>query len=377
MKKLVGVFVLAVLIVACGGEKSLFQQARLAQAKGNYAKALSLYNQLIKQNPNHTAALSNRALVWEKMPAKDAAEKAKNRRFAEQDYLHALEINHDLAETHNNLGALYMDMGQRGTAIEYFTQAILLRPTYFQALLNRGTAYSQVGDYIQALSDFNEAEKLRPHDTALLYNRALMYFNREKYEAAIYDLTHAIAVAPNNADLYVARARALNKYGFPADAYDDLTHAISLRPDHALAYYYLGDILYRNGDTDYALGALVKAKELDNDYAPTYDLMGDMLAMSDPVSATANYLVALKLDPQNAPKYQAKLAAMKSEEGRYQVLSARFFPQGRAYTSTGERRFAARPIPTGVQAQQNAAAQAQTARAASAAKPSARPRAKR
>lgn len=350
MKKLVAISVVSLFMLACGGDKTLFQKARLAQAKGNYAKALTLYNQLIKQNPTHTAALSNRALVWERMPAKDSAEKAQNRQHALDDYLRALELNPNLAETSNNLGALYMDMGMRGYAITQFSHAIRLRPTYFQALLNRATAYSKVGDYVNAQKDFNAAEALRPHNTALLYNRAQMYTAFEKYEAAIYDLTHAITVAPNNADLYVARARALTKLGFPADAYDDLTHAISLRPDFALAYYYLGDILYRNGDKDYALGALVKAKELDSDYAPTYDLMGDMLAMEDPVAATANYLVALKLDPENARKYQAKLHAMKTEEGRYQVVSRRFFPDGSRYTSTGEPRFATHPIPTGVQA---------------------------
>ena len=352
MKKILAVCVLAVLVGACGGERGLFQKARLAQARGNYQKALSLYNQLIKQNPQHAPALTNRALVWERMPAKNAAEQANNRNHAEEDYLRALEINPNLAETYNNLGALYMDEGRNGDAIAYFSQAIYYKPNYFRALLNRATANSKAGRYTDALNDFAAAAALRPNDPALLFNRAMAYVDMQKYEAADDDLSHAMAITPNNARLYVERARVLNKMGYPADAYDDLTQAISLKPDYALAYYYLGDLMYRNGDTSLALGAMVKAKELDSDYAPTYDLMGDMLAMEDPVSATANYMVALKLDPQNAVKYQRKLAAMKTEEGRYQVTSARFFPQGRAYNVDGEKRFAAQPIPTGVQAGQ-------------------------
>lgn len=351
MKKILGICVLAALLSACGSEKSLFQKARLAQAKGNYQKALSLYNQLIKQNPNHAAALTNRALVWEKLPVKNTAEKAKNQTFAEQDYLRALDVNPKQAETYNNLGALYMDRGQNGEAIAYFSQAIALDPAYFRALLNRATAYSKTGQYTQSIIDFTAASELRPHDTALLFNRALTYADMGKYEAAENDFSHAIAKMPNNASLYVERARVLTKMGYPSDAYDDLTQAITLKPDYALAYYYLGDLMYRNGDSDFALGALVKAKELDSDYAPTYDLMGDMLAMQDPVSATANYMVAVKLDPKNARKYQAKMAAMKTTEGRYQVQSARFFAQGRAYTSQGQPRFATRPIPTAVQTQ--------------------------
>ena len=76
--------------------------------------------------------------------------------------------------------------------------------------------------------------------------------------------------------------------------------------------------------------------------------MGDMLALEDPVSATANYMVAVKLDPQNAAKYQRKIALMKTEEGRYRVVTERFFPQGRGYNSQGQR-FVASPVPTGAQ----------------------------
>ncbi len=360
MKKIIGIVVCALIMCACNNETKLFKQARLAQARGNYPKALALYNQLIKQNPEQVSALTNRGLVWEKMPAKNAAEKAKNLQHAEEDFLRALDIDPNVPETNNNLGALYLDMGREFDAILYFSEAIYSKPNYFQAILNRAVAYGKLPDYEASLVDFDRAAQLRPHDLALLFNRALMYFENGKYEAAENDLSHAISLSPDTANFYVERARNFMKMDYPAEAYDDLTKAISLKPDYMLAYYYLADLMYRNGDADYALGALIKAKELDNQYAPTYDLMGDMLAMEDPVSAIANYKVAQQLDPKHTRKYQAKLKAMTSAEGRYQVMSARFFPQGRGYNSRGERRsrVAMRPIPTGVQAAQ---AQAQNA----------------
>ena len=344
-KTLLTVFVCAVLM-GCGSDTRLFQQAKLATSKGNYQKALSLYNQLIKQNPDHAPALTNRALIWEMLPAKNEAEKAKNRRFAKQDYLRSLEVNPNQPETYNNLGALYMDQNQNREAIQYFSEAIARQPNYFRALLNRATAYSKIGDLTSALQDFAIAATQRPHDPALLFNRGLAYFSAGKYEAAIDDFSHALAVQPQNARLYVERARAF----VPAEAYDDLTQAIALNPQDGLAYYYVADLMYRNGDKDFALGALVKTKEVTPNYVPAYDLMGDMLAVEDPVSATANYMVAEKLDPKNAAKYQRKIALMKSEEGRYRVLTERFFPQGRGYNSQGQRRFVAGPIPTGAQA---------------------------
>ena len=348
MKKQLFIVFVCAIFMGCGSDTRLFQQAKLATSKGNYQKALSLYNQLIKQNPNHAAALTNRGLLWEMIPAKTEAEKVKNRRFAQADYLRSLDVNPNQPETYNNLGALYMDMNQNGTAISYFSEAIARQPNYFRAILNRATAYSKVGDLTQALQDFSAAATQRPHDPALLFNRGLAYFDAGKYEAAIDDFSHAIAVQPQNARLYVERARAFAKYGYPAEAYDDLTQAITLNPQNGLAYYYLADLMYRNGDKDFALGALVKAKEVLPNYVPAYDLMGDMLAVEDPVSATANYLVAVKLDPQNALKYQRKITLMKTEEGRYRVQTERFYPQGRAYNSEGKL-IVMRPIPTGVQ----------------------------
>lgn len=346
MKKIWIAALLAVWLVACGSEKSLFQQAKEAAARGNYPKALNLYGQLIKQNPQHAAALTNRALIWEKMPAKDADELAKNRAFAQEDYLRALAINPDQAETYNNLGALYMDMDRNADAAGLFTQALLRQPTYFTALVNRATAYSKLGDMTQALMDFEAAAQVRPHDPALLLNRGLAYMDMGKYEAAVDDFSHALVSQPANARLYLERARALAKLGYPGEAYNDLAEAISLKPSYALAYYYLGELMFKNGDSDYALGALVKSKELAPKYVPTYDLMGDMLALQDPVAATANYLVCIKLDPSNALKYQRKIERMKTEEGRYRVLTERFYPQGRSYDSNA-RRIDMRPVATG------------------------------
>ncbi len=355
MKRYVALGLLSVLLVACNSDTRLFQQAKLATSKGNYQQALSLYNRLIKHNPNHAAALTNRALLWERIPTKTEAEKAKNRRFAQADYVRALDINPNQPETYNNLGALYMDMNRNGDAIQFFSEAIARNPNYFRALLNRATAYSKTGDLTQALQDFASAATLRPHDTALLYNRGLAYFDAGKYEQAVDDFSHAIAVQPQNAKLYVQRARAFARGGYPAEAYEDLSQAITLNPQDGLAYYYLADLMYRNGDQDFALGALVKTKEVAPNYVPAYDLMGDMLATQDPVSATANYMVAIKMDPKNAAKYRRKIELMKTEEGRYRVMTERFFPQGRMYNAQGQQLVITRPVPTGAQVQARSA----------------------
>lgn len=327
MKKFLTGMIAVLLLIACSEDKRLFKKAQLAASKGDFSQAIQIYTRILKKDPNHYPALINRGILWERLPAKDMEERAKNRARAEEDYLQAIDINPNLPETYNNLGALYIDLKQYFEAVSYLSEAITLNPRYFTALMNRAIANYNLGRSIDALSDFNRASQLKENDPLLLLNRGLTYYDMGQYESAVADFSRLIAVDPSNARAYLERARSFIKMGYPANAYADLEEAVTLKPSYALAYYYMGDLLFRKGEKDQALGLLVKSKELANQYAPTYELMGDMLSMEDPVSATANYMVAKKLDPQGAKRYEAKIRLMRSEEGRERVLANRFFPR--------------------------------------------------
>ena len=327
MKKLFFCVCVAVCLTACSSENRLFKKARLATSKGDFRQAIEIYSRVIKHNPNNFAALMNRGVLWERLPVKDAKERQKNRRNAEKDYQRAIEANPRVAEPYNNMGALYLDMGRNMQAVYYLNDALFIEPDYFTARVNRALAHSRLGDIQAALVDFNQAAILRPTDPLVLLNRALALYELGQYESAVGDLSHLISAHPNDARAYLERARAFIKMGYPANAYADLEQAVSIKPTYALAYYYMGDLMFRRGEKETALGLLVKSKELANQYAPTYELMGDMLAVMDPVSATSNYMVAIKLDPANKARYNAKIRAMRSEKGRERVQASRFFPR--------------------------------------------------
>ncbi len=327
MKKLcVGMAVL-LFLTACNSNKALFQKARLATAQGKYEQAIALYTRLIKKEPKHFAAYLNRGILWEQRKAQDAKEKQQYLVNAEHDYIRAMELEPNVAEPYNNLGALYIDMNRYMEAVDMLTDALTLEPNYFTARLNRAIAYYRTGRTLDAVIDFNKAAQLRPKDPLLLLNRALTYFGMGQYESAVKDWTMLISVNPKDARAYLERARSLMRLDYPADAYADLEVAVSLKPTYALAYYYMGDLMFRKGEVDRALGLLQESKKWADKYAPTYELMGDMLAMSDPVSATANYMAARKLDPARAAHYEAKMRAMRTEKGREAVQTRRFYPK--------------------------------------------------
>lgn len=325
MKKVFMFGVALILLAACSSQENrLFKQAQLQTEKGNLTKAIQLYSSVIKQNPKNYAALANRGILYERLKAKDAKEKAKNKQWAERDYLAAVEANPNVPATYNNLGALYIDEKRYDEAVYYLTRALSLYPNYFTARLNRAIANHQQGRVSESLADFSQAFLLKQDSPLLYLNRGLAYFDAGDYESAASDYSDLMVLEPENPRAYLERGRALMKMGYMGDAQADFETAALLKPTYGLAYYYLGELAFMEGEVDDALGYLKKTKELSGQFVPAYELMGDMLALEDPVEATKNYLVARKLDPANAGKYERKIQLMKTEAGRKYVISNRF-----------------------------------------------------
>lgn len=325
MKKILGLCLAAMLLAACGGERSQFGKAQRLTQKGQFAKAIQIYSSIIKNNPNNYAAYANRGLLFERLQTKDRAELDKNKKLAERDYIRATELNYRQPEIYNNLGALYIDQGKYSDAVLALNQALLLQPNYFMALINRAVAYSQQGKLSQALEDFARAEKLDPNSALLYINRGLAEFAAGYYASAANDYTDLMTLEPGNPRPYLERGRTFVKMGHYQNALDDFHQAIALQPDYAMPYFYIAELLFNKGATEEAIAYAEQAKLLAPNYAPAYDMLGDMLALESPVEATQHYLAARRLDPARADFYQSKIRMMTTENGRKRVVARRFF----------------------------------------------------
>jgi len=79
----------------------------------------------------------------------------------------------NLSTIYNNRGTAYSAKGDHDRAIQDFSEAIRLSPTYAYTYRNRGIDYQEKGDYDHAIKDFNQAIRLDP-------NYARAYFDRGK-----------------------------------------------------------------------------------------------------------------------------------------------------------------------------------------------------
>lgn len=76
---------------------------------------------------------------------------------AEIVFRKAIEVNPDIANIYNNLGATLSLMGKKEEALENYKKAILLYPQYANAYSNIGVYYREKGDFAQAIDNFKKA----------------------------------------------------------------------------------------------------------------------------------------------------------------------------------------------------------------------------
>jgi protein O-mannosyl-transferase len=112
---------------------------------------------------------------------------------AKHEYLTALSYASDpteLAQTHNNLGAVSMQLGDKAGAKSQFDIALSINPTEVNSLIGRGLLEFREGQFELALGDFSQAAQLgsalgffwsgrileeqgKLHDAATAYEKAL------------------------------------------------------------------------------------------------------------------------------------------------------------------------------------------------------------
>ncbi|MFM6355400.1 MAG: SUMF1/EgtB/PvdO family nonheme iron enzyme, partial [Planktothrix sp.] len=110
-----------------------------------------------------------------------------------------------LGETHrvNIVEACYQrgqnhcQQGEYSTAIDDFTQVLLLETNSPDANYNRGLAYSKLGQYQAAIEDYNQSLQLNPNYAEAYNNRGNAYYKLGEYEKAIADYNSRLALNPN------------------------------------------------------------------------------------------------------------------------------------------------------------------------------------
>jgi Tfp pilus assembly protein PilF len=126
--------------------------------------------------------------------------------LAEREYRAALALSSDqaeIAQSHNNLGILYLGEGKYASAMTELSAAIAIDPNEQNSYIGRGTAEMQTMNVDAAIADFAKAAQIAPSPLALYWlGRALE--SKGDTQQAVKAYAAALQLAPAMAE---ARAR--------------------------------------------------------------------------------------------------------------------------------------------------------------------------
>ena len=145
-----------------------------------------------------------------------------------RNFLEAVAQDEDFALAHNNLGLVFLEIGDLFNALEHLNRAIGLDDTLDVAYGNRGLAHLERGDFEAAYDDFGKALELDQYDPMHYNNAGVLFLDLEAPAKACDYFNTAISLDPNNPLPYRNRGLAYREMGDNQQASADFIKATEL-----------------------------------------------------------------------------------------------------------------------------------------------------
>lgn len=152
-------------------------------------------------------------------------------------------------------------------AIKAYQQLIEMDPYSFEAYNNLGVIYLEMGDYENSLKNFKKAIEINPKYEKALINLGITYYLKGDNQKAMEEFQKVLEINPDNVESYIHLGIIYKKMGQWEKGLESYKKALSIKQKNAEAHYNLG-ILYENmGNKDMAIYHYQKFIEIaEKDY---------------------------------------------------------------------------------------------------------------
>ena len=224
-------FFLFLFVAGCAGDRAatkkraeaLQQLGSAMAAEGNLRGGLAKLLDAVRLDPenadlNHKVAIVLRNLGEYKLSLKY--------------FQRTLSLNPKFSEARNNLGTLYLLMGEWDRAIACFQEAVgdMLYTTPQFAYNNMGYAYFKKGDYDKAIKSYKRALSSSRSYTIAHSNLAQAYAAKGELEAAVAAYKQAILYFPKDPVAHLELGKLYLKMGKKKEAKEELDLTIWAAP---------------------------------------------------------------------------------------------------------------------------------------------------
>ncbi|HMQ55287.1 MAG TPA: tetratricopeptide repeat protein, partial [Anaerolineae bacterium] len=329
-----------------------------------YNEAIEAYRRVIALEPQAPWAYNQLGLIYGR----------------QAEYETALDFYRQAAERYvdpqpaavawNNMGDIYLKLGDYGQASQVYERATQLDPDYAWAYHNLGTAYFRLGDDSQAAANYRLAlERHRRDEDAAVTWQALADTQRRLGDAAaaLKAYQEAAARGADNPELWIFTGEMQFQLERFADASTAYQQAIKLASNDARPYDGLGQIAAGRQRFEVAADWFEQAIErytYDQPKSRAYNRLGEArLALDQLSEAALAFRQAIALDPQPAEPY-ASLGGIHARRAEYDT-AATYYRQalkrladpdalGRTWTGLGQALHALNRLEPAAEAYQQA-----------------------
>ncbi|MDZ4752517.1 MAG: tetratricopeptide repeat protein [Flavobacteriales bacterium] len=155
--------------------------------------------------------------------------------LAFSSYQTAIEVDPDYFDAYIELGLTYADK-KHPLALEYYNQAIDIKPQSIEALYNKAIFLQDNGKknpawYRQAFECYDEILKIDPTWAAAHFNKGYVYLEyMQQYDSAAVEFSEAINLVPAYTKAYYNRGLSFESLNKTKEAKEDYTQALKLEP---------------------------------------------------------------------------------------------------------------------------------------------------
>lgn len=146
----------------------------------------------------------------------------------------AIENDRDYYNAYMQAGILFQ-LKNNPVCMEYFNNALRIKPESEEALYGRAMYLQESGDYDRAIQDYTQILKINPRNKNAHYNLGYIHYTYLKvYNQAIKHYDNAIASDPDYAEAYYSRGLCYEAVGNLGAARSDYEKSLQLRPGYEL-----------------------------------------------------------------------------------------------------------------------------------------------
>jgi protein O-mannosyl-transferase len=225
---------------------------------------------------------------------------------------HAVAVTSQNYMASNNFGVALAQQGRVPEAINYFRDAINIKPDYLEAHSNLAVAYTSEKRNAEATNEYAFLAQIKPNDPAARTTLARALAGQGRLDEAIQQYSNAATLAPNSAEAQYNLGSVLASAGRFAEAATHYTAALRIKPDYADAHNNLGLALANEGRVDDAIREFQEAaRNRPADATFEYNL-GVMFVRKGNTAEALNHIgAAVKMKPDYADAIRA-FEALKS-----------------------------------------------------------------